>query len=181
MAMKTIQAWGWLAAGVVALGVNGFYHDGGLELAHRVMDRVVDQAYERSEAVVALASERADDLLARVEMVSAREQTPASSCRVATSVARFQSHVARGQAEIAGIQRGFDRFQAMSDREAARLEASRARIEAQAAHFRLAAFNPVVVRVPEISCPRVRVVVAQPNIHIAIPDIQVRTGGTGPI
>src|SRR3979409_839004 len=30
-AMKTTQAWGWLTAGVLALGFNGFYHDVGSE------------------------------------------------------------------------------------------------------------------------------------------------------
>ncbi|MGD0760452.1 MAG: hypothetical protein ABR921_16250 [Candidatus Sulfotelmatobacter sp.] len=41
--MKT-QAWAWLTAGVVALGLNGFYHDGGAAWAHRIAERVSDRS-----------------------------------------------------------------------------------------------------------------------------------------
>ncbi len=34
--MKTTQGWGWLTAGVLALGLNGIYHDGGAAWAHRI-------------------------------------------------------------------------------------------------------------------------------------------------
>ena len=58
--MKTTQAWGWLAAGVLAAGLNAAYHDGGLEWAHRIADRV----QHGSAAVVALAGGRADQFVA---------------------------------------------------------------------------------------------------------------------
>lgn len=186
--MKTTQGLGWLAAGVVALGLNGFYHDGGLELAHRVADRIS----ARSEAVVAMASERADYLLARVEMVSARGET--QSCRLNSAVGRWQAKFARTQTgftetKIADVRsaradREFARFEAMSDRQKAqmeRLEANRPRIGARAARFRFAAFAPAV-KVAEVSivCPRMRVFVPQPDIHISVPSISVASG-TGPI
>ncbi len=181
--MKTTQGWGWLAAGVVALGLNGFYYDGGLELAHRVAARICD----RSRAVVAMTSDRADDLLAKVEMVSAHGET--RSCRLASAAAHLQAQVDRTQARLVRITNartaeGVARIDAMSARQEeqmARLEANRARIEAQAARFRFAAFNPVMVRVPKVPviCPRVRV--PQPSINISVPSIRISTGGTGPI
>src|ERR1700726_2509691 len=70
MAMK--QGWYWLAAGVMALGLNGVYHEGGAEWAHRFVNR--------SAAVVALASGHAERFLA-----AAGEQTVL--CRVATEMA----------------------------------------------------------------------------------------------
>ncbi len=36
--MKTTQGWGWLAAGVLALGLNGIYQDGGAAWAHRIVE-----------------------------------------------------------------------------------------------------------------------------------------------
>src|ERR1700731_1707254 len=109
MAMK--QGWYWLAAGVLALGLNGAYHDGGAEWAQRIVNR--------SAAVVALASGHAERFLA-----SAREQT--LLCRVATEMARFQTRMARTQT-------GFAHFDAMTARQEAalaRLEGNRARFEA---------------------------------------------------
>jgi len=46
--MKTTQGWGWLAAGVLALGLNGFYQDGGAAWAHRIMDHVTARVADRS-------------------------------------------------------------------------------------------------------------------------------------
>jgi len=87
--MKTIQGWAWLGAGLLALGLNGFYHDGGVELAHRIVDRVAD----RAGVVVDLASARVDGMLQRATLVGAREET--ASCRFATAAARFQTTIAR--------------------------------------------------------------------------------------
>src|SRR3984893_19227223 len=90
MAMK--QGWYWVTAGVMALGLNGMYHDGGAEWAQQFVNR--------SAAVVALASGHAERFLA-----AAREQTVL--CRVATEMARLQTKMARTQT-------GFAYFEAMT-------------------------------------------------------------------
>src|SRR6267154_536780 len=61
-AMKSTQteAWGWLAAGVLALGLNGIYQDGGAEWVRRDVDGIIARIADRSEAVLALAAGRAD-------------------------------------------------------------------------------------------------------------------------
>jgi hypothetical protein len=171
--MKT-QAWGWLVAGVLAAGLNASYHDSGLEWAHRVVERFEN----RTGPVLALATGRVDEFLARTRMVLANDET--ASCRLATMRARVQTRIAGTQTRVAV-------FEAMSDREQAqmdRIEANRARIEAQIARIRIpdAAFNPVVfrsVRTPEINIPKIRV----PQIHVprirvpavSIPEVSVRT------
>jgi len=184
--MKT-QAWGWLAAAVMAAGLNASYHDGGLEWAHRVADRV---GYN-SAAVLALASGRADQFLADAQLVRASEET--ASCRWATTLARVQNRVAR-------TENGFAHVQAMSAREEAqlaRLEANRARIEAQVAaqtariRIPAVAFNPVVYSVSDMNlpdikipavCPRVRVNIPRlPMVRIPAPVVHVLTFGSGPI
>src|SRR5579864_2827981 len=165
--MKT-QALGWLAAAVVAAGVNASYHQGGLEWAHRI----ADQVGHNTEAVMALATGRADRFLEEAQVVKAQDQV--ASCRFATAMARVQSRIARSEA-------GFEGFEAISAREEAqlaRLEANRARIEARVAriHIPAVAVTPVVVRVPKVDvCPRVHVNLPQirvpevPTVHIDVP------------
>jgi len=172
--MKT-QAWGWLTAGVLALGLNGIYHDGGAEWAHRIVNHV---GYS-SAAVVALASGRADQFLEQAKMVVARDET--QSCRLGTALARVQARVARTDTGLA-------RFEAMSAREEAqlaRLEANRARIEALAARSEFATFvEPVTFDAPNVRviCPRVRVNVPRmPMIRMKAPVVHVGTMGTGPV
>ena len=46
--MKNTYAWGWLAAGVLALGLNGIYQDGGAAWAHRALDQGVARLAESS-------------------------------------------------------------------------------------------------------------------------------------
>ena len=174
-AMKTTQAWGWLTAGVLALGLNGFYHDGGAEWAHRLVDRVVYS----SAAVVALASGRADQFLEQAKMVVARDET--QSCRLGTAMARIQTRVARADT-------GFARFDAMSAREEAqlaRVQANRARIEALAARSEFATFvEPMNFHGPKVSviCPRVRVNIPRmPMIKMHAPVVHDGTVGTGPV
>jgi hypothetical protein len=172
--MKNTQAWGWLAAGVLALGLNGIYQDGGAAWAHRAVGQVTARIADRSEAVLALASGRVDWFMARANRVAARDET--ASCRLATAVARFQTRIARTQTGLAS-------FEAMSAREEAqfaRLEANRARMEAQISRVRFApAFN--TLEIPAI-CPRVRVRIPRaPVVRIPAPVVHLDTPGLGPV
>jgi hypothetical protein len=154
--MKSTQAWGWLAAGVLALGLNGFYQDGGAAWAHRAVNQVIAGVSDRTEGVLALAAGRADWFMAKAEMAAAQDET--SSCRFATAVARVQSRIAR-------THWGMARFEAMSAREEAqmaRFEADRARIEAQVARVRFAPASFSPVEIPAI-CPRVRLSIPRPR------------------
>lgn len=161
--MKSMQGWGWLAAGVIALGLNGIYHDGGAAWARQNIGQVIERIESRTGPVLALAAGRADWFLTQAKITAAQEQT--ASCRVATAVARFQTKMARTQT-------GMARIEAMSAREEivlARIEANRARIEGQVARARFepAVFNPVV-------CPRLRVKV--PRVQISVPVVHVDLG-----
>jgi hypothetical protein len=165
--MKTTQGWGWLAAGVLALGLNGFYHDGGGAWAHRQLDGVMAQVANRAGAVIALASGRGDWFMAKANLVAARDETV--SCRFATTMARFQTKMA--QTKMARTQSGMARFEAMSARQEealARVEANRARIEAQVARLRLVPVAFQSITSPVVACPRVRV-----NMNMSVPRVQV--------
>jgi hypothetical protein len=176
MAMKT-QAWGWLAAGVLALGLNGIYHDGGAAWAHRAVDQVIGRTGDRTEAVLALATGRTEWFAAKANLVAARNET--ASCRLAAAMARLQTKMARTQG-------GMARFEAMSAREEAqlaRVEKNRARIEAQVARVRFtsAMFNPGEI---SVICPRVQVSVPRISVPrlpvVRIPEMHVETGA-GPV
>lgn len=169
--MKT-QAWGWLAAAVLAAGLNASYHNGGLEWAHRIADRVE----HNSNAVLALATGRADQFMAEAQIISAY-QSP--SCPLSAVLAEVRHSIAPAHSEL-------DRFEEVSAREEAqlaRLEASRSRIEARFARLNMANFNPVVVRAPRIVCPRVRVsvprmpVIRMPSVRV----LHVEYMGPGPV
>jgi hypothetical protein len=189
---------------VVALGLNGFYLDGGVAWAHRMADRISD----RSDFVVQRVSDRADQFLTEVRMSAGRNET--ASCPLSTALAGFQSRMARSrfaqnqtrfaQTKIAG----FERMTAREEAQAARLEASRARAEARVearvdaqvarmsfapAAFERVVMDPVKIRVV---CPRVRVNVPavripvvniprMPVIRIPAPVSSAADADTGPI
>jgi len=117
--MKNAQGWGWLAAGVLALGLNGIYHDGGAANLHRAVAPVIARVAERTGPVLALATGRADLFMARTGMMAARSET--TSCRLATAMTRAHS-------KMAGAEAGWADFEVM----AARQEAAMARMEANA-------------------------------------------------
>ena len=203
--MKT-QAWGWLAAAVLAAGLNSSYHNGGLEWAHEIADRV----QHNTSAVLALATGRADQFLAEARMLKLDDgadvavNSEGSHCPFSSAWVHAQNSLDQSQTE-------FDRFQALSDREQAklaRLEENRARIAARVQarlarmqwadnSFRFADGDisfadtnvaPVVVQVPRIHCPRVRVAthIRVPRVHVQIPRmdapvVQVDNGDDGPI
>ena len=164
--MKTNQAWGWLAAGVLAAGLNASYHDGGFEWAHRLADRVGNN----SAAVLALASGRAGEFLTEARRLTAKDETV--SCPFATAMERIEARVqSRVETRIARSQAERGRFDAMSAREEAqlaRLEANRARIEAQVeaqtariripAAFRMLKIKFVVVVLPSVPVTPITVI-----------------------
>jgi hypothetical protein len=175
--MKTTQAWTWLAAGVMALGLNGFYQDGGAAWAHRAVNVVVAPIVSRSEAVLALATGRADWFFAKANLGAARSET--ASCKLATAVERVQARMIRSQSGVAD----FEAMSARREAALARLDANRARIEAQVARIRIA---PVAFSIPVVSCPQVRMNLPRvnvPKLRMAIPAPVVRVDvlGAGPV
>ena len=198
--MKT-QAWGWLAAAVLAAGLNSSYHEGGMQWVHEIADRVE----HNTGAVLALATGRADQFLAEARMLKL-DRADDSAKEVEHSQCPFSAAMEHAQIAFDQSQGEFDRFQALSDRQQAklaRLEANRARIEARLqaklARVRFADnnfsftndtdFTPVVVQVPQIQCPRVRVAtphiprvrVSIPRIHVPAPEVSIDDASNGPI
>jgi hypothetical protein len=194
------KAYGWLAAAVLAAGLNASYHDGGLEWAHQAIDGIGHNV----SAVLALASGHADQFLAEAQLASAKNETPA--CRLATAWTQIQTKMAQGENRLARMQSRFfktgfeDRELAQSQRaldelarksevmaaqqEAAmdRIEAKRVRMEAETErHLQetmvMARIRPVaamqMVKM-ETGCQHLRVTVPKiriPQVHI--PEIDV--------
>jgi len=149
-----------------------------MQWAHEIVDRVG----HNTGAVLALATGRADQFLAEARMLNVNRQEP--QCPLAAAMAEVQSSLDQPNAAI-------DRLEAVSAREQARLarlEANRtrmeARIQARLARVQFADvnFNPVVVRVPKIDCPRVRVNIPRmPRINVPAPAVHVDYSGPGPV
>ena len=200
--MKANQAWGWLAAAVLAAGLNANYYDGGFQWAHRIADRVGPS----SSAVFALATEQAAQFLAQTQLLTAHVES--ASCRLATTLASLQSTIVGrsligrtmlGRTTTAQSPRETDSFELVSVRpevQFVKLEARRARMEneiaARAVHFRVAsaALAPVVFKPlpPPVVCSRVRVnipqmpIIKMPMIKMPVaPTIQIETDSAGPI
>ena len=85
---------------MVALGLNGIYHDGGGEWAHRAANRVVQSIEERTGPALALATGRTDWFLAHIQVAARNQKTP---CQMATAMARLQTRMvatADGDVEV---------------------------------------------------------------------------------
>jgi len=179
--MKTAQGWGWLAVGVLALGLNGSYHDGGSVRVHRIVHGVVARIQGQSDALVNLISERVDQFMGKANLAATRSET--ASCRLATAMAQVQTRMARTQTGLA-------HFEAMSARQEAalaRMEVNRARIEADVARVRMLPVAFSAVEIPVVSCPRVQVNVPRVNIprmplvRIPAPVVHIEMPGSGPV
>jgi hypothetical protein len=190
--MKT-QAWGWLAAAVLAAGLNASYHDGGLEWAHVAANRMEHS----SAAVMALARGHVGQFLAEARLVSEpasdgvisdrtipgemiAERVQTSSCPWATAIARAQMRVSRAEARIARAQAISDRQQAELEQFEANRERLQARIEAETGRLRSITVNPAVMRSLELSnrCQRVHVSIPRvPEVHISVPEVHLDLPG----
>lgn len=174
-----MEAWGWLAAAVLAAGLNASYHDGGLHWVHRIAGRVGDS----TTAVLALATGNAEGFLTEARRIELHQQR--ASCPLEAAVTEVQDGL---DVMTVPVRSEFARLEVMSARNRvrlARLEANRARIEAEVDHLRIPdmAVKPVVVAVPTVSvCPRVRVnILRMPRVRMyPVPQMRVDTGA-GPV
>ncbi|HTW32955.1 MAG TPA: hypothetical protein VMD76_14835 [Candidatus Sulfotelmatobacter sp.] len=196
--MKT-QAWGWLAAAVLAAGLNSSYHEGGLAWVHRM----AGQIDHNTGAVLALATGHADRFLAEARMLSAAaessnaessEQELADALPLQMASTQRETPSCRWSTAMTRVRVNYDlakaRFEEMSARREAeqdRMEAARdrlhARIEEQVdesvsrIHIPAVAMSPIVVRAPRIACSRIEVKVPQiPAVRIPeirMPEIRV--------
>lgn len=199
--MKTTQAWGWLAAGVLAAGLNASYHDGGLPVAHEVVSRLE----HRSEVLLTLASARTEQFLAETaaeaRLAQARTRIVRSDAGLArvevmsasdeAQLARFEANRAQIEAQVEAAQdEAQDQVQEVQDQVHARVAEVQARVRARVQanvvriHIPAVAMSPVVVSTPRVlACSRIRVNIPRPPVVRipSVPVIHIETSGTGPI
>jgi hypothetical protein len=173
--MANDRAWYWLAAGVLALGLNGAYQDGEFAWAHKIADRscsLLERVTERSDRVVAAAEimlghepstlARAQERLARLqEKLSStqmdRTQRQLNSAQCKLSRARVKIVEMQGPEYASQVVVDVPNFPVMSTIN-----------ERQFGHaVRIPAVRIPEVRIPEINIPQVRVP------QITIPPVRV--------
>jgi len=181
--MRTEKAWYWLAAGVLALGLNGAYQDGQMGWAHVLVDRAaasVDRVALRGQHFVAMA----EVMLGREPRVFAHTQAAIERVqeRIACDrIAQAQRHMAmarvREQLAEANVQRKMAMVQMKMDH-------VRAMTINRANRFRNCdGLSKVVVNMPDLSNMNIEM----PNIpDIQVPDIPevnvvVDTGSKEPL
>jgi hypothetical protein len=142
--MASEKAWYWLAAGVLALGINGAYQDGGFRWAH--------QLAERSSAMFERVSEQGCRLVSMAEIILGRE--PAT-------LARAQEHLAQLQERMST--RETDRAQRRLEMAQAKIERAQEKVER--AHL-CSEFSRIQVHVPRVVIP------PMPAIHVPAMDMQ---------
>ena len=160
--MRTDKAWYWLAAGVLALGLNGAYQDGQLGWAHVLADRAA--------AAVERATIRGQHFVATAEFMLGRE--PKSFGPSEATIERIQNRivcdrVARAQRQIAMAHVREQLAEAKVQQKMAMVQMKMGRVRMmadRASQFRdCDGFSKVVVNVPDL-----------PKIDLSnLPDIEV--------
>jgi hypothetical protein len=179
--MRSEKAWYWLAAGVVALGLNGAYQDGQLGWAHCLAGQAtayVQRVSERGMQYVAMAEVmvgRSPEAFDRTEAALQKGQGKAVCPRVAMAQREWAKAQARQQIAEAKMRQKFDLIHM-------RMDKVRMISTWKADQFRnCAGFANVVVDIPDM-----------PNVDLSnLPDIEIpdipgiprapETGSRGPI
>jgi len=155
--MRSETAWVWLAAGVMALGINGAYQDGQFAWAHRLADR--------SAAMVQEVRDQGCRLAAMAELVFGHE--PATIARAQDQLARVQDRLSRQQMDR--MQRQMETAQLQIDRAAQRMVVFQQDEPCSHSHR-------FMVQVPEVDVPAVNVRAYVPNVNVPavrIPEINI--------
>ena len=99
------KAWYWLAAGVLALGLNGYYQDGGLPALHRIAERST-QVVGEARAQFGQAATLAEVSLADQALVRCPRGGPAVVGETPLMVPpEAQARLALAQEHLATLQR----------------------------------------------------------------------------
>jgi hypothetical protein len=112
--MRSETGWYWLAAGVLALGLNGAYQDGQLGFVHCLADRAtafVEQASGRGLRAVTMAElmlGRSPETFGRTEATFQKLQSKMVAQRVAQAQRQIAMAQARQQVAQAEMQRKMD-------------------------------------------------------------------------
>lgn len=165
--MRSEKAWYWLAAGVLALGLNGAYQDGQLGWAHVLADRATAAAERvgmRGQHFLAMAEimlgrntdtfgnsfGHAETVLERVQNKIVCDRVARAQRQIAMAHVREQLAQARVQQKLAMAQMKMDKVRMIS-------------IDRANEFSNCAGFSKVVVNMPDL-----------PKIDLSnMPDIQV--------
>lgn len=112
----THKAWYWLAAGVLALGLNGYYQDGGFQGLHRLAERTTSAVAEAREQFGQVAALAEVAWAERAQSRCPREVPPAVAVNRQDLPVQAQVRLAELQTRLSGL-------------EAARLQARMARLQ----------------------------------------------------
>jgi hypothetical protein len=165
---QSTQGWYWLAAGVLALGLNGVYHDGGAEWARQTMEWAVDRT-------VAVVPERAQDFLQRVRLAVSRDavsrDNEKTSCRLSRTMARMQAQITRMDGMTARQNMRLARWNANRVMEArvvnAHFSPACSRVRVEVPEVNVPEINIPRIEIPQIEIPRINIPrVSVPAVHV---------------
>lgn len=159
------KAWYWLAAGVLALGLNGYYQDGGLGPLHKLAERTtiaVANARAQFSEVATLAE------VALAAHAQARYERPAPAVVAVTPEvipAEAQAQLAQLQGRLEAMQSaGVQAQMARSQEVMVRRELQRAQVELRNGRLAVLTDQGQV----RVALPRVEIAVPQgPAIEIS--------------
>lgn len=166
--MASEKAWYWLAAGVLALGLNGAYQDGQFQWAHRLV--------ERSNATFERVSAQGCRLLAMAEIMLGSE--PAGLDRVHDRMVRAQDRMVAAQDRF--NQRQMERMQRQMEMAQMKMEQGQEMVSFE--QDEPCSHTPrYTVQVPEVNVPAVNVRAFVPNVHVpavtvpafTVPSVQI--------
>jgi len=178
--MASDRAWYWLAAGVLALGLNGAYQDGEFQWVHRLANH--------SACLMERASGEGLRMLATAEVMLGRN--PESLARTEATLQKLQMRIACKRIEM--TRQEVDMAQVQRALAAARIDQQMAKVQASMDRVRMITITRTS-RVP--NCPELSRVIVMPNVprvdlsnlpEVSIPEIPAmlsapRMKANGPI
>ena len=160
--MASDRAWYWLAAGVLALGLNGAYQDGEFQWVHRLANH--------SASLMERASEEGLRMLATAQVMLGR--SPESMARTEATLQKLQMRVACKRIEMA--RRQVDMAQVQRDLAAARIDQQMAKVQASMERVGMITIERTgrARNCPEL--PRVIVMPNMPRVDLSnLPEISI--------
>jgi len=153
--MATEKAWYWLAAGVLALGLNGAYHDGEFPWLHSLADRPC--------ALLERVTEQKDRFFATAEIMLGGEPS---------TIARAQERLARLQERLSTAQ--VDRIRRRLEVAQCKITRAQAKVVVLEHNQLCSGTSRVVVHVPTVDMPVMPAVNVRAFMStVTVPSVQI--------